>query len=521
MSDVKREILFQDSMTIDKRDPAFAYLRKNAFKSYAKGLYPSIDFEIERPEEDEAYTTTRIVDVLGSDAGNFDIKVIFERSSETLNFYNLGSNSSSNSALVDSGGYMCGTFGNDGVKIVTGNDKLYKLHHENSNTTEQHEFTEAIPRVAGFDGLYYWYLSNNEIYRQLDNDTPTVAFNDLGFSTTNPVQLVDFLNDQMVIFSQQGGDIVVLFWDKSDADLFDKRILIRNATLIAGGVVNGRLMLVKAVGNSSNAKERQGELVVCGYDGEKFIRMNAIKTGANDVEPMHLPTSVGVGSEVMIFSVNENDDSHNTDLYQNYIYKVHDDGAIEVVWQPNPVYGDVEITRVFQNFIAFAAIGAVGYPSAVFINEDVNNIYADFEKFSETVYITNFLNNPYNFHKLDGFCVAFEKLFEQTSPSAVPPTGEELDVYYRVSERDAFVLLGNVTVEKVKDNVNKRRDQSTEYASDSLGMPEQRYMFTKMPDGITALPQFNEIQFKFVSKRGFTIIGAWYEYSYLSRNKLN
>ena len=76
----------------------------------------------------------------------------------------------------------------------------------------------------------------------------------------------------------------------------------------------------------------------------------------------------------------------------------------------------------------------------------------------------------------------------------------------------------NVTVEKVKDNVNARRDQSTEYASDTLGLPEQRYMISKMPDGETALPEFNEIQYKFVSKRGFSIIGAWYKYSSLTRN---
>lgn len=97
----------------------------------------------------------------------------------------------------------------------------------------------------------------------------------------------------------------------------------------------------------------------------------------------------------------------------------------------------------------------------------------------------------------------------------------QLDIYYRVSERDDFVLLGTITPEIVRENVNLRKDMSEEgLEGGSVGLSEQLFHITKMPDG-SSLPEFNEIQFKFVSKRGFSVMAAWYEYDYLSRNDLN
>lgn len=508
MSDVKAEIKFQRSMTADKRDQAFAYLRKNLFPSRSGGLYPSVDFVQERP--DNLTSSENILDVLGSEDGTFDIKVIVESGTD-VKFYNLGSNTTSNTTLTAKD-YECGAFGNDGVYAVMDDDHVYKVQHVNSNTSDAGTFLEARPHLGGFDGLYYWWLSNNEIYKQLGGDAPTVAFNNIGLTP----RFFDFWNDQMVIFCEDASGIVVLFWDKSDLDLFDKRIFIPNAKLIAAGINNGTLQVVKSVGNSSNSKERDGEIVVTAYDGEKFVRQNSIKAGDRTVEYVK-NTGVGIGSEVILFSVDGNFDTHNEELYQNYIYKIQSDGAIEVQWLDDAVSGDVDIVRVFYNFILYATSGLGAVAPRIFINEDNDDSYNGYSEFNNSTYITNFLNNPYNLHKLDGFAVAFEKLFEQTTED---PTGEELDIYYRVSERDDFTLLGNVTVEKVKDYVNARGDQSTEYASDVLGLPEQRYMISKMPDD-SALPEFNEIQFKFVSKRGFSIIGAWYLYSYLSRNTFN
>ena len=91
---------------------------------------------------------------------------------------------------------------------------------------------------------------------------------------------------------------------------------------------------------------------------------------------------------------------------------------------------------------------------------------------------------------------------------------ETLQIYYRVSEREDWTLLGEITAEKVIANVNKRINQVG-----VIPVPEQRYQFTKLPDG-KSLPEFNEIQFKFKSLHGFSVIGAWFEYSYITRNML-
>jgi|TARA_R110000851_G_scaffold29_6_gene123 hypothetical protein len=508
MSDIKEQIQFSNTMGLDKRNPALAYLRKNAFRAGTPGLYPARDFYQERP--DTLTASQDIVDILGNEELTFDIKVIVNDGAD-VRFYNLGSNTESNTAEagVD---YECGTDGNDGVYACFDNDTVKRVNYQNSNISAIGTFSGGRPSVGGFDGLFYWWFSQDEIYKQLPNAAPTVAFNDLGISP----DFVSFHNDEAVIFAQDGNDIVILFWDKSDLDLFEKRILIKNARLIAGGVINGRLTLVRGVGNSSNPKEQNGELVVSHYNGENFEKVNSIKAGDDEID-FYAQTGVGIGSEVMLFSVNRNVDSHNTDLYQNYIYKIYEDGSIEVQCQPDETtFNDTHVVRVFYNFICYAQRGSGAQPSVIFINEDTNDSYGDFENYTTTEYITEFKGSPRNDHKLDGFMVAFEKLFEQTDTASDPVTGEELDVYYRLSEREDFTLLMNVTALKVRDDVNPKRDESVEYASDTQGMHEQRYMIESIEG--QPLPEFNEIQYKFVLKRGFTIIDAWHRYSYTSRN---
>lgn len=95
------------------------------------------------------------------------------------------------------------------------------------------------------------------------------------------------------------------------------------------------------------------------------------------------------------------------------------------------------------------------------------------------------------------------------------PLEAKLEIYYRVSERDAFTLLGTITTQKVIDNVNTRVD-----ASEQQPLEEQRYQFTKFDSANAELPEFNEIQFYFKSFNGFSIAGCWLEYSYITRNTL-
>lgn len=95
------------------------------------------------------------------------------------------------------------------------------------------------------------------------------------------------------------------------------------------------------------------------------------------------------------------------------------------------------------------------------------------------------------------------------------PLEAKLEIYYRVSERDGWTLLGTITTTKVIENVNARID-----ATEQQPLEEQRYQFTKFDADNAELPEFNEIQFKFKSYNGFSIIGAWLEYSYITRNTL-
>ncbi len=501
---VRKPIPFQRSMTADKRNENFAYLRKNAFASKSPGLYPSKDFELEGPTN--LADSDNIMDIVGSEDASFDIKVIVEAGNDTK-FYNLGSNVTSNTTLTNVEP-ECAVFGDDGVKMCGDDDDLYHVHHTNSNTSTDGTFTDARPDIGGYDGLYYWWLSNNEIYKST-NGAPTVAFNNIGLSP----RFVDFLNDQMVIFCQEAGSIIILFWDKSDTDLFDKRIVIPNAKLIAGGVSGGVLQCVYGVGNSSNPKERNGEIVVAQYDGEKFVEQNSIKAGDDELDYEDV-TGVGVGAKVIVFSVEDNDDSHNTDLYQNYVYKIHPDGAIEVQFLPDEAtYSSANIVKVFYNFICIAQRGTGAQQAVIWTNEHNSATYNSYANYTTTEYITNFLNNPRNRHRLEEIGVAFEKLFEQTT---LDPTGEQLEVLYRVSERDDFTSLGTITVEKVKDNINPKKDQQTEYDSDSTGLPEQVYKL-KPIKGTLVFPEYHEIQYKFISKYGFSVIDAWYDYSYVSR----
>lgn len=506
MSDVKREIIFQDSMNVDKRNEDFAYLRKNVYPTKTKGLYPSHDFIADNP----TFTATEnIYDIIGSEEGTFDIKVIIEDASGNTIFKNLGSNAISNTALTAGVGFDCGTFGDDGVHIACDDANVYQINHTSSSTNIDGVFTGGFPDVAGFDGLLYWWVSRTEIYKQSGGGAPSIAFNNLGLIP----RFIDFYDDQMIIFAEEANNIIVLFWDKEDVDFFDKRITIKNARLIAGGVVDGTLMLVKAVGNSSNSSEQEGDIIITAYDGQKFAKINSIKGGDRAVQYTS-DTSVGVGSEIMTFSVRDNLDTHNTDLYHDYIYKVRKNGSIEVLTLPDPDYGTSMVVRVFYDFLLYGTSGGTN-PPAIFVNNDGDSDYDDYQKFTETTYITSFLTNPYNKHNLQGINVAFEKIFEQTTVD----TGEYLKISYRVSERDDWTVLGEITPEKIRDS-DSNTDESVAYANDLLSMSTQRYMIIKKADG-TPLPDFNEIQYKFETKFGFSIIGAWHEYDYTTRAILN
>ena len=151
-----------------------------------------------------------------------------------------------------------------------------------------------------------------------------------------------------------------------------------------------------------------------------------------------------------------------------------------------------------------------------YYNEDGQKLYANYPDYTTAEYSTNFMNNAKNVHKLISVGVSFEKVFEQMSG------GETLYIDYRTSERDSWTLLHEVNTLKIKDYTADEYSmdlRETEYASDTTGQTIQSYVIKKMPDG-SELPRFNEIQFRFRTENGFSILNSWYNYEEIIRNTI-
>jgi hypothetical protein len=510
----KLEIQFHNSMVLDKRNTEQAYLIEGKVDVGSKGFYPSIDFEQVAPNN--LNSTYDILDILGSD--DTQIKVIYDVSG-TLHFRELGSNSVKNtSAAYDPQAFANGI---DGVYFVNNaaTDVTYRINTTNSNISLTGTFpSSANIDIGVFDGLYYWWIGT-KMWRQLPGQNPELIMASTGFRSVKFV--VPYL-DYLAIFTQgevgEYENIIVYFFNKKDSTFFSKRIEIPLARVLGAGLIDGQLTMFWNIGVRGNAQEIFSKLVVSKFDGENFTELNSIKGGRNMVD---VPSSAMVGTtarycnDYMLVAVDDNDSAKNTDLYHNFIYKISKDGSIQALTKTKTgeARNYATIVNVFRNFDLYATDETGTTPAKIYTNEQNSDSFENYDKYEEDkTYITNFYCNPYNYHKLNGFNVAFEKMFRNQDGTG---SGEQLDVYYRVSDRDDWTLLGQVSDELVVENVNKMIDMSTD-----IPLPEQRYQIVNITEGFTALPNFNEIQFKFVSKKGFSIIGSWFEYDYITNNTL-
>lgn len=514
MADQRKELKFHKSMTADKRNENFAYLAKNIPDVKSQGLYPACGFT----EPGTIPTDADIIDIAGwvetSSTPDKLPRVIVYSNSKTR-FYEIGGSSEVNTAIDD--GVLAVATGSDGIYIATDGKEVVSPLYQNNNTVTIATFPKSpLVEVGGFDGLYYWWIGG-KIWRQLAGSSTIELIMD-GTGLSNPYFL-DFYKDYSIIYDQThstsfGGtdSTIVYFHDKMNSTSFSKRFVYKNERLLAGGVLDNLPILVTQKAHSQNAKESRGQIIVRAYNGDEFLFLNSIKANEDEVSAggSELKQSgCKVNGEYMIFSVTDNDQGDGDptkELAKNHIYKVFKDGSIQILTTPSidsarPDSHHASAVGTFFDFDAYGMDNVSTYPARVFYNRNTNRTNTDYNGF-ETTYITNFLCNPYNEHTLTALSLSFEKLFNV----------EELDIYYRTSDKESFVLLANITRQKVKDDVNKRIDQST-----ATPTPSQRYQITKMPDG-TALPEFNEIQFKFVSKNGFSIIGSWFDYDYITRN---
>lgn len=507
MADQRRPILFEPTMTANKRAASAAYLRKNILDTPTEGLYPATDFIRTNPELTNEDTPAYI---FGDSNRTWVLVARYSGGTDTIRFYGLGSNSTSNPTYT---GYMrAATLGGDGIYFVDWDtDDVMGIGGSGSAGFEGHFNISPAIDIGGWDGLQYWWVGR-DIWRQIPREDPVLM---MDYGVPSGVQFMDFYGDEMVIFVQQGGDVMVLFYDKSNSALFNRRVTIRNANILAGGVVEGRLMIVYAVGNVSNLKEEAGEMIVGAWNGQEFVEINSLTTGLNIRRPSvsYAGTTCATGSRIMVFAVDySNPQSNQPDLHQRYIYELKRDGSISVV--DLPVNGRrAEVVGITFDAIAYANNVDEIYSNIPALASAAQRRRFDrYEDFTSTEYITNFLTNPDNYKTLLGVSITFEKLFKNTAGTG---GGEQVDIYCRVSDREDWTLLGEVTAQKVIDNVDTRRSIAEKEADVPVNM--QRYQITKLPDG-TALPEFNEIQFKFVLKNGMSLTGAWFEYDYITRN---
>lgn len=516
----KREILFHKTMSADKRGDTSAYLIKNVADTGTRGLYPSRDFVVKLPDVPTLIPDGEITYISGQPfafPASANPRVVVRVGDNLLyspyRFYRVGSDTEVNTsgtygmvALTEVWGdeitpYFVDTY-NGGTSSV---DRVLTFNDYDAGVSVRGDFpSSANVSIGKYDGNRIWWVGQ-KIWKQLLDEDPELAMAESGIDYPD---FIDFWRDYLVIADNiHNFGTVIYFFDKTSSTFFSKRLTMLNSNLLGFGNIDGQLTLVTAVPNpGGNERDIPSKIVVSAFNGEEFVEINEIVGGQSLPDKPNTPragTSCRVFNNYMLLGVDENDNTTlSPDLARNYIYKVYKDGSLQVLTLPPD--SSAKIIYSNKDYVVYSDGEQV-----IRHNGGDPNVFPEFSDFTETQYITNFLTNPYNHHKLSAFNVAFEKLFvTQTDPDLA-----ELDVYYRTSSLEGWTLLGNVTAEKVIANVNLRADAE----SQTPLLFSQRYQFTKMPDG-TSLPEFNEIQFKFHSQHGFSVIGAWFEYEYITRN---
>lgn len=521
MAEQTREINFNTSMDANKRDGRFCYLKENVYDSESEGMYPGNDFREKLPNSPDEFP------VDGEVVAHEKNLIFIWTGTETLIYSYSGSGgaepvyrSSLGSEVIDSAA------GKD-VRVLCENGLVYRVSYSGVTTNLGYMNDNDSGGKIMFDGLFYFFAFDDKLYRQIEDavfgeaDKPVLVFNDTGSGT---VKSLDEFGSQLILFIKEGLDTKALFWDKSDPDLFDKRIHIKNERYLGSGNVDGRMMLVTGVGNRTNRKEKNGIIKVAVYNGERFAKKRSIKAGEEQLSS----NDHKVGSGILLVAVTGNQGDHNKTLYNDFVLKIKNDGEVDVSVEtifkgynestPNESgYLEEEIKKIAINYdyISLALeVQKVDSSWTCSFRENID-FYDDYDTYAEydvpVVYITNFLNNAFNNHKLSFVGVSFEEIFDD----------EELKIYFRKSERAEFELIGTIDKNTIVEDGDKRRDPllvANEDTDDTIGMHNQIIYFTKMPDGETALPEFNEGQFKFESKDGASIINAWYGYDYIARN---
>ena len=498
LAEVVESIPFNASMTLDKRAQGFAYLRHKWLTAKEKGLYPSADFNTLTSSLTAGWQIVAIEGVLVF-VWDGTVTKVYQKSTTSLTFkYDIANRIVS----VTAGSIKTLALAQDGsiYSVTTG-----------SATAEASTGVTDLNGKLFYDGLKFFFIANAKIYSRLETSVaaPAVVFNDIGSGT---VYGVDEYQNYIVLFVSMDLGIKVYFWDKADLNLYSKRILIKNCTFIAGGVIDGTLMLIKGTGNVQNIKEKQGEIQVTYYNGDYFEELNSIIAGFTQVNS----TAYDIGNQIMVVALTSNVASSSqeyetkSELYKDWVLKIQKNGAIETMYYPD---SSVKIVSAIHIEYDQISMGIRDLTSAtapiVLLNNDDGGTYTDYTDFSsDSVYISEFLTRPIEEKNLVYVGVSFEKLFNL----------EELEIWFRSSERENFRQICTVNTQFLVENINTQRElaeKEAELATDQ-GFSEYSAVFTMLEDG-TPLGDFNEIQFKFVSRKGFSLTGAWFGANVIDR----
>lgn len=479
----KKYIPFNKSMASDKRNPDFAYLLNDVLDTDGRGFYPSAGYKTLNPNG--GFPAGSVV------VGIIDQFKIVANSGESDIYRNNDPISAPVLKYTIAESYDDAAIGNDGVHALFNGGKVFRL--DSSSATEVADFGAGVERKVLFDGAEYFYFHDQKIYRQL-KDTPPVQVFD---NTEDHVEFAAVNRDDIWWTTRDGDRAFVYKWGKGNSTIVDKRIVLENTRILGFGTIDNELILVHSVGMRQNKKEKFGKLIISKFDGDGFVEVNSIKTG----DPTIFPVAQSLGNKIMLLAVSGNENLFNPDLYQNHVYKIYKDGSIQTVFDTSLLPEDVSSIASLSVQYDYFYIGSHGnlYHN-LDLSADDKYTYTDF---TGSTYITNLLDFTVERHKFGGIGFSFEKLFDQTG---------QLDIYYRTSEREDWILIDNINVEKIKNNTDNRRaqtDKDAKYASDTIALDSQVYELTKMPDG-TPFKEFHEIQFKLESLNGFSVIDFWY-----------
>lgn len=481
-----KEITFANSMNINKRDELFAYLRYGCFRSHSPGLYPNHQFTVAGTLANPNVIATGFGCVLTENGLNRDLYELPNPVATNTNEFVRGV------AIAEANGqkYVINQFGL--IWEIPGGGAVADALGDIATGTDA--TSNGNPGLTLFDGVHVYVLLSSKIYRFLPGQNTYTAQGPVFTGVPDNILGWDEYEDEIFLYAQEGQDVRTFIWDKTDPTVFRKRKRIRNAQFLAGGTINDYPTIVVARGLDQNPKEEDSIMEVRRWSGTGWRDLNAIKVVD---QPNYLAHAIDDDSLVLSFQGSGN---NQPDLFQDYVYRVYWDGSIEVIYNSGPQGANNEIETID---IDYGEVRMIHQNGEIVEHQDIQTTYNTYTDYDDTIYITNFLNNPYNKHKLDSFGMSFEKL----------TANQRIVVSYRVSDRDDWTQMADIDEDTVKDFVNHNKDARDDrdqiiYISKIQGLVD--------PDN--RLPEFYEIQFKFESYGGFSIINAWYEYTRLPRN---